>query len=86
MNFTENVNVSAVFGAVFEPSNVISGVVSDSKTGEIVENVSLSLLREQGKPVLDESGNPSEIQANAIAEVRSMPILKLEKEGDFPIS
>jgi len=68
VTFTENVNVYAVFGAVFEPSNVISGIVSDSKTGEVIENVSLRLLDEQGKLVLDESGNPIVINTDKNGE------------------
>ena len=58
VSFTEEVNVSAVFGAVFEPNNVISGVVSDSKTGEVLKSVTLHLLDDSGNLVLDENDNP----------------------------
>ena len=58
VSFTEKVNVSAVFGAVFEPSNVITGIVFDNKTGDILSDVTLRLLDDLGNPVLDDSGNP----------------------------
>ena len=58
VSFTEEVNVSAVFGAIFEPGNVITGIVFDRKTGNVLKDVTLRLLDDLGNPVLDKNGNP----------------------------
>jgi len=60
VSFTEEVNVSAVFGAVFEPNNVIGGVVSDGETKDVLKGVTLNLRDDLGNPVHDDNGNPNE--------------------------
>ena len=58
ITLTEVVNVTAVFGEIFEPNNAIHGNAVDLQTQTPLPNVQLRLLHPAGNPVIDSAGNP----------------------------